>query len=157
MSLFEDELRRAQQFRAQINAREEAERAAEQYQQRAIANQAAQAKQSQGGLGGVLAGIGESIGNVGRGLMGVFGNPVANLRDVLAGKNVNSEDSETQKYYKFLYGGENAKDRYLKAGGTGLDAAATLSDLIPVVGQMGKVATAGKAAGKATLADKAVN
>ena len=156
MSLFEDELRRAQQFRAQINAREEAERAAEQYQQRAIANQAAQAKQGQGGLGGVLAGIGESIGNVGRGLMGVFGNPVANLRDVLAGKNVNSEDSETQKYYKFLYGGENAKDRYLKAGGTGLDAAATLSDLIPVVGQMGKVATAGKAAGKATLADKAV-
>jgi len=146
MSLYDDELRRAQQFRAQINARNEAQRAYENLTNRAIANEAAQAKQSQGGLGGVLAGIGESIGNVGRGLMGVFGNPVANLRDVLAGKDVNSEDSETQKYNKFLYGGENAKDRKMKAAGTGVDAAMTLLDLVPGVAAGTKAAKLGKVA-----------
>ena len=68
MSLFDDELRKAQQFRAQINAREEAERAAREYENRAIANQAAQQKESQGGLGGILSGIAQSIGNVGKGI-----------------------------------------------------------------------------------------
>lgn len=157
MSLFEDELRKAQQFRAQMNAREQAEQAALDYENKARAAQAAQSQQSQGGLGGVLAGIGNSIGNVGKGLAGIFGGGFANIGDIATsiatGKatNKNKEDFD-----KWLAGSDNLKDARLKNAGTALDAAATLSDLIPVVGQMGKVATAGKAAGKATLADKAV-
>lgn len=107
---------------------------------RSLANQQAQSKQKQGGLGGVLQGIGESIGNVGRSFMDVFGMPIANIKDVIAGKNVDAESSESQKYKKFLWGGENAKDRYLRAGGGGLDAAATVSDLIPGLGKAAKVA-----------------
>lgn len=157
MSLFEDELRKAQQFRAQMNAREQAEQAALDYENKARAAQEAQSQQSQGGLGGVLAGIGNSIGNVGKGLAGIFGGGFANIGDIATsiatGKatNKNKEDFD-----KWLAGTDNLKDARLKNAGTALDAAVTLSDLIPVVGQMGKVATAGKAAGKATLADKAV-
>lgn len=157
MSLFEDELRKAQQFRAQMNAREQAEQAALDYENKARAAQEAQSQQSQGGLGGVLAGIGNSIGNVGKGLAGIFGGGFANIGDIATSiatgraTNKNKEDFD-----KWLAGSDNLKDARLKNAGTALDAAATLSDLIPVVGQMGKVATAGKAAGKATLADKAV-
>lgn len=107
---------------------------------RSLANQQAQSQQKQGGLGGVLQGIGESIGNVGRSFMDMFGMPIANIKDAIAGKNVDAESSESQKYKKFLWGGENAKDRYLRAGGGGLDAAATVSDLIPGLGKAAKVA-----------------
>ena len=144
MSLFEDELRRAQQFRAQINAREEAERAAEQYQQRAIANQAAQSQQAQGGLGGVLAGIGESIGNVGSSLTSMFGRGAASVRDLLTGNagtgKYTKEFQEWEK--KNLYGNENMsdKDLYARTGGRSLDAAATVSDLIPGLGTGARVA-----------------
>jgi len=107
---------------------------------RSLANQQAQSKQKQGGLLGVLQGIGESTGNVGRSFMDIFGMPIANIKDVIAGKNVDAESSESQKYKKFLWGGENAKDRYLRAGGGGLDAAATVSDFIPGLGKAAKVA-----------------
>lgn len=141
MSLFEDELRRAQQFRAQINAREEAERAAQQYQQRAIANQAAQAKQSQGGLGGVLAGIGESIGNVGKGLAGIFGGGIANIGDIATSIATGKATTKNQDdFSKWLAGSDNLKDARLKNAGTALDAAANLSDLIPGLGTGAKVA-----------------
>lgn len=141
MSLFEDELRRAQQFRAQINAREEAERAAEQYQQRAIANQAAQAKQGQGGLGGVLAGIGESIGNVGKGLAGIFGGGIANIGDITTSIATGKVTTKNQDdFSKWLAGSDNLKDARLKNAGTALDAAATVSDLIPGLGTGARVA-----------------
>lgn len=141
MSLFEDELRRAQQFRAQINAREEAERAAEQYQQRAIANQAAQAKQGQGGLGGVLAGIGESIGNVGKGLAGIFGGGIANIGDIATSIATGKVTTKNQDdFSKWLAGSDNLKDARLKNAGTALDAAATVSDLIPGLGTGARVA-----------------
>lgn len=141
MSLFEDELRRAQQFRAQINAREEAERAAEQYQQRAIANQAAQAKQSQGGLGGVLAGIGESIGNVSKGLAGIFGGGIANIGDIATSIATGKVTTKNQDdFSKWLAGSDNLKDARLKNAGTALDAAATVSDLIPGLGTGARVA-----------------
>ncbi len=107
---------------------------------RSLANQQAQSKQKQGGLGGVLQGIGESIGNVGRSFMDIFGSPIANFKDVMAGKSVDAEDSESQKLKKYLWGGENAKDRYLRAAGGGLDAAATVSDLIPGLGKGARVA-----------------
>lgn len=141
MSLFEDELRRAQQFRAQINAREEAERAAEQYQQRAIANQAAQAKEGQGGLGGVLAGIGESIGNVGKGLAGIFGGGIANIGDIATSIATGKVTTKNQDdFSKWLAGSDNLKDARLKNAGTALDAAATVSDLIPGLGTGARVA-----------------
>ena len=141
MSLFEDELRRAQQFRAQINAREEAERAAQQYQQRAIANQAAQAKQSQGGLGGVLAGIGESIGNVGKGLAGIFGGGIANIGDIATSIATGKATTKNQDdFSKWLAGSDNLKDARLKNAGAALDAAATVSDLIPGLGTGARVA-----------------
>lgn len=141
MSLFEDELRRAQQFRAQINAREEAERAAEQYQQRAIANQAAQAKQGQGGLGGVLAGIGESIGNVGKGLAGIFGGGIANIGDIATSIATGKATTKNQDdFSKWLAGSDNLKDARLKNAGAALDAAATVSDLIPGLGTGARVA-----------------
>ena len=141
MSLFEDELRRAQQFRAQINAREEAERAAEQYQQRAIANQAAQAKQSQGGLGGVLAGIGESIGNVGKGLVGMFGTGGAAIGDIFSSIGSGKVTTKNQDdFNKWLAGTDNKKDAYAKNAGVALDAAANLSDLIPGLGTGARVA-----------------
>lgn len=141
MSLFEDELRRAQQFRAQINAREEAERAAQQYQQRAIANQAAQAKQGQGGLGGVLAGISESIGNVGKGLAGIFGGGIANIGDIATSIATGKATTKNQDdFSKWLAGSDNLKDARLKNAGAALDAAATVSDLIPGLGTGARVA-----------------
>lgn len=144
MSLFEDELRRAQQFRAQANAREEAARAAEQYQQRAIANQAAQAKQGQGGLGSVLAGIGESIGNVGSTLTSMFGRGAASVRDLLTGNaGTGKYTKEFQQWEKEnLHGNANMsdKDLYARTGGRALDATATVSDLIPGLGTGARVA-----------------
>lgn len=136
MSFFDDELRKLQQQRAQIDA----QNAAREYEASAAAAQAAQQQQGQGGLGGVLAGIGQSIGNFGRGLFDLSGSVVANWRDLLSNTNINSEESETQKFKKFLYGGDNAKDRYLRSAGNALDAAATASDFIPGLGAGAKVA-----------------
>lgn len=65
---------------------------------------------------------------------------VANWRDLFEGKKQDAEDSNTQQWKKSLYGGENAKERYAKAGGTALDAAATVSDLIPGLGTGAKAA-----------------
>lgn len=91
-------------------------------------------------LESVLSGIGNSIKNVGTTLVDIPGTTVANWMDLFQGKKQDAEDSNTQKWKKSLYGGESAKDRYAKAGGTALDAAATVSDLIPGLGTGAKVA-----------------
>ena len=91
-------------------------------------------------LEAVLSGIGNSIKNVGTTLVDIPGTMVANWRDLFEGKKQDSEGSNTQAWKKSLYGGDNAKDRYAKAGGTALDAAATVSDLIPGLGKGAKVA-----------------
>lgn len=100
--------------------------------------QQAQAKPT-GWLESVLSGIGNSISNVGKSLYDLGGTTIANWRDVLEGKNVNKEGSYTQDFKKSLYGGDSAKDRYAKSAGTSLDAAVTLSDLIPVAGGATKI------------------
>lgn len=90
-------------------------------------------------LESVLSGIGNSIKNVGTTLVDIPGTTLANWMDLFQHKNQDAEDSNTQKWKKSLYGGESAKDRYAKAGGTALDAAATVSDLIPGLGTAAKV------------------
>ena len=138
MSLFEDELRKAQQFRAQINAREQAEQAARDYEEKAIAAQNAQNQQSKGGLGGVLAGIGEAIGNVGNSLYNMFGTGAASIRDLVTGNAGTGKYANEWKDYmkQSQYGDANMsdKDYYAKTGGKALDAAATVSDFIPGLG-----------------------
>ena len=111
------------------------------FNDRAIANQAAQAKQSQGGLGGVLAGIGESIGNVGKGLAGIFGGGIANIGDIATSIATGKATTKNQDdFSKWLAGSDNLKDARLKNAGTALDAAATVSDLIPGLGTGARVA-----------------
>lgn len=112
--------------------------AALELQNRAIANEAAKSKQNQGGLGGVLAGIGESIGNVGSALTSMFGRGAASVRDLITGNaGTGKYTKEFQKWEKKnLYGNENMsdKDLYARTGGKALDAAATVSDFIPGLG-----------------------
>lgn len=111
------------------------------FNNRAIANQAAQAKQSQGGLGGVLAGIGESIGNVGKGLAGIFGGGIANIGDIATSIATGKATTKNQDdFSKWLAGSDNLKDARLKNAGAALDAAATVSDFIPGLGTGARVA-----------------
>ena len=140
MAFFDDELRKLQQQRAQLDAYDQAQQAALDYENKARAAQEAQSQQKPGGLGGVLAGIGESIGNVGKGLAGIFGGGIANIGDIATsiatGKatNKNKEDFD-----KWLAGTDNLKDARIKNAGAALDAAATVSDLIPGLGTAAKV------------------
>lgn len=143
MSLFDDELRRLQQIKARNDALEQAQLAEQNYNNQMAQAQAnldmAQSRPSNP-LESVLSGIGNSIANVGKTLVDIPGTTIANWIDLAQGKNLNAEGSNTQEWKKSLYGGENAKDRYAKTAGTALDAAATVSDLIPGLGTAGKVA-----------------
>lgn len=141
MAFFDDELRRLQQIKAQNDAMAAAEAAQQNYntQMAQAQNDLAQTK-SFNPLESVLGGIANSVSNVGKTLMDIPGTTFANWADLIQGKKQDSENSNTQQWKKFLYGGENAKDRYAKAGGTALDAAATVSDLIPGLGTGAKVA-----------------
>lgn len=86
-----------------------------------------------GTLGSVLSGIGNSIKNIGDTAWLATNDVINGWRDLAAGKSKNAEDSYTQQARKRILGGENAKERYGMAGGKALDAAVTLSDLIPGV------------------------
>ena len=70
---------------------EEQEKAFAEAQEKALK---AQQQEKRGGLGGVLAGIGESIGNVGSSLFNMFGTGAASVRDLLTG------NAGTGKYTK---------------------------------------------------------
>ena len=145
MAFFDDELRRLQQQRAQIDAYEQAQQSALDYENKARAAEAAQSQQSQGGLGGVLAGIGNSIGNsignLGKGLVGLFGTGAANIGDIATSIATGKATSKNKDdFQKWLAGTDDLKDARLKNAGTALDAAATLSDFIPGLGTGAKVA-----------------
>lgn len=86
-----------------------------------------------GTLGSVLSGIGNSIKNIGDTAWLTTNDIINGWRDIAAGKSKNAEDSYTQQARKKILGGNNAAERYGIAGGKMLDAAATLSDLIPGV------------------------
>jgi len=105
---------------------------------RAAALDAVSGKQQSGGLGSILAGIGNSVKNVGDSLYNMFGTGTASVRDLLTGNAGTKKYQNEWKEYakKNLYGNEDMTDKeyYGKTGGKALDAAATLSDLIPGVG-----------------------
>lgn len=95
-------------------------------------------------LESVLSGIGNTIGNVGNSLVNMFGTGAASVRDILTGNIATGKYTDEWKQYmkEKQYGDANMsdKDYYAKTGGKALDAAATLSDLIPGLGAGAKVA-----------------
>lgn len=117
--------------------------AAEQYAA-AQSNLSNQQQNKPGLLESVLSGIGNSVKNVGDSLYNMFGTGAASVRDILTGNiGTGKYTKEWEKYAKkTIYGDENMsdKDYYAKTGGKALDAAATVSDLIPGLGAGAKVA-----------------
>jgi hypothetical protein len=96
-----------------------------------------------GGIGGVLAGIGESIGNVGNTLYDIAGTGGAAIRDLFTGNAGTSKyQNEWKQMRKEQQGDANMsdKDYHLKTAGRALDAASTVSDFIPGLGTGAKVA-----------------
>ena len=104
---------------------------------------AAELQKRAGGIGGILAGIGESIGNVGNTLYDIAGTGGAAIRDLFTGNaGTGKYQNEWKQMRKEQQGDANMsdKDYYLKTGGKALDAAATVSDFIPGLGTGAKVA-----------------
>jgi len=95
-------------------------------------------------LESVLSGIGNSVKNVGDTLYNMFGTGAASVRDLVTGNAGTGKYTKEWEQYakKTLHGDENMsdKDYYAKTGGKALDAAATVSDLIPGLGAGKKVA-----------------
>lgn len=115
--------------------------AQDQYNRSLAKAQAAQNKPT--GLAAVLSGIGQSIGNVGESLYNMFGTGAASVRDLFTGNaGTGKYTKEWQQYRKEQMGDKDMsdKDYYLKTGGKALDAAATVSDLIPGLGTGARVA-----------------
>jgi hypothetical protein len=95
-------------------------------------------------LESVLSGIKDTVGNVGNSLVNMFGTGAASVRDLVTGNAGTGKYADEWKQYmkEKQYGDANMsdKDYYAKTGGKALDAAATLSDLIPGLGAAGRVA-----------------
>lgn len=91
-------------------------------------------------LESVLSGIGNSIKNVGTGLMDLFGTGGAAVGDAIESIKTGKVTTKNQDdYRKWLYNTDSVKDAAAKGLGTGLDAAATLTDFIPGLGAAAKV------------------
>lgn len=134
-----------EQERLQREAQERQRAAQAQYD--SAQNQIAQQNQQKKGvLEGILSGIGESIGNVGTSLYNMFGTGAASIGDLVgsiaSGKTTTKNTDDWKEYMKGVYGDKNMsdKDYYYKTGGKSLDAAATVSELIPGVGVGAKAA-----------------
>lgn len=99
----------------------------------AAANQKAMNAQGKktGGLSSVLSGIGNSIYNTGKGLFDFFGSGIASIGDLGEGIATGKLGTREEDFKKWLYNTDNEKDAYLKAGGTALETASNLADLIP--------------------------
>lgn len=101
-------------------------------------------------LESVLSGIGNSVKNVGKGLGDLFTSGAISayagtgLKSLFEGKSYAQAAREANRdvddFKKRYYNTDSLKDAYAKSGGTALDAAATLSDLIPGLGKGAKVA-----------------
>lgn len=131
----------------------ELQKAQEEYNAR-IAQSQKQNQQKQdnggGGLGSILSGIGQTIGNLGKGLGDFFTTGAISaygatgLKSLLEGKDymqANREaNADVEDFKKRYYNTDSVKDAYMKSAGTALDAASTLSDFIPGVGAGKKVA-----------------
>ena len=91
-------------------------------------------------LESVLSGIGNSVKNVGTGLMDLFGTGGAAFGDLAESIRTGKATTKNQDdYRKWLYNTDSVKDAAAKGLGTGLDAAATLTDFIPGLGTAAKV------------------
>lgn len=124
-----------------LNAQRQQQAAAEQL--RIKQEQANAIKNQPTGLAAVLNGIGQSIGNVGESIYNMFGTGAASVRDLFTGNaGTGKYTKEWQQYRKEQMGDKDMsdKDYYLKTGGKALDAAATVSDLIPGLGTGARVA-----------------
>lgn len=103
-----------------------------------------QQEKKTGLLESVLTGIGNSVKNVGDTLYNMFGTGAASVRDLVTGNaGTGKYTKEWEQYAKeAIYGDKDMsdKDYYAKTGGKALDAAATVSDLIPGLGTGAKVA-----------------
>lgn len=99
----------------------------------AVQNKVNQAQQGASNpLESVLSGIGNSIKNVGTGLMDLFGTGGAAIGDAIQSIKTGKVTTKNQDdYRKWLYNTDSIKDAATKGLGTGLDAAATLTDFIP--------------------------
>lgn len=153
MALFDDELRRLQQIKAQNDTMAAADAAQQDYSARMAQAQndltKAQSK-SFNPLESVLGGIANSIATAGKGLGDFFTTGAINayagtgLKSLLEGKSyaqaAREARQDTDDFKKRYYNTDNLKDAYAKSGGTALDTAATLSDLIPGLGTGAKVA-----------------
>lgn len=106
----------------------------------------AQAKMAQAQQGpsnpleSVLSGIGNSVKNLGTGLMDLFGTGGAAVGDAIESIRTGKVTTKNEDdYRKWLYNTDSVKDAATKGLGTGLDAAATLTDFIPGLGTAAKV------------------
>ena len=102
----------------------------------AAANQTAinaQAKNT-GGLGSVLSGIGNAVYNTGKGLFDFFGSGTASVLDLGEGIATGKLGTREKDFKKWLYNTDSEKDARFKSGGTALEAASNIADLIPGVG-----------------------
>ena len=92
-------------------------------------------------LESVLSGIGNSVKNVGIGLMDLFGTGGAAIGDLAESIGTGKATTKRQgDYRKWLYNTDSVKDAAAKGLGTGIDAAATLTDFIPGLNAGTKVA-----------------
>lgn len=123
--------------------------------------QAQKKNDNPGGLAGVLSGIVNSVKNAGKGIGDMFTNAAISayagtgLKSLLEGKDymtANAEaDRDKKDFEKRYWGTDDVEDAYKKSAGAALDAAATVSDFIPVAGAGVKAASAGiKGANAAT-------
>lgn len=141
------EQNQANAYREALEKQRQAEEAQRQAYDRAVQAQAnaqqAQSKQMNP-LEAVLSGIGEAIKNTGDTLYNMAGTGGAALRDLFTGNAGTGKYQNEWKDYakKSIYGDENLsdKDYYTKTGGKAVDAAATVSDLIPGLGTGARVA-----------------
>ena len=146
MGLFEDEYKRAQQWRAGINARDQLNQATADYTNTvASASDATTQAESKktGVLESVIKGIADSVKNTGESIFDMFGKGGAAVRDIFTGNATTGKyQKEWDQYMKGNYGDENMSDKDFatKRLGKGIDAASTLLDLIPGVGSTAKVA-----------------
>lgn len=92
-------------------------------------------------LESVLSGIGNSVKNVGTSLMDLFGTGGAAVGDAIESIRTGKVTTKNEDdYRKWLYNTDSVKDAATKGLGTGLDAAATLTDFIPGLGTGAKIA-----------------
>jgi hypothetical protein len=92
-------------------------------------------------LESVLSGVINSAKNVGTSLMDLFGTGGAAFGDMIESIKTGKATSKNQDdYRKWLYGTDSVKEAATKGLGTGIDAAATLTDFIPGLGTGAKVA-----------------